>query len=191
MIHDRDLVDRLSELPTESFSGEVFRATGFSVDSTAPSINGGRWAPKPDGDPGIYVLYTSLERDGALAEVCSFLADFTPIPGKRPIKVSRLAVSTSRTLRLARTDLSRLGVDFECYGKRDYGRSQEIGAAISFLGLDGLIAPSARWSCDNLIIFTDNHSLTDQLEVIDHEMVEWREWAEANGFISPVGPRRS
>lgn len=41
MIHDLDLLDRLSTLPTERFVGEVFRATGLSVDPTAPSISGG------------------------------------------------------------------------------------------------------------------------------------------------------
>jgi hypothetical protein len=97
MIHDQNLVDRLSEMPTTGFGGEVFRATRSDADPTAPSINGGRWAPPPDVDAGVFVLYTSLERDGAIAEVASFLADFTPIPGPRPIKVSRLAVTTART----------------------------------------------------------------------------------------------
>ena len=102
MIHDQDLVDRLSELATERFEGEVFRATRIGADSMAPSISGGRWAPPPEGTPGIFVLYSSLERDGAIAEVASLLADLTPIPGRRPIKVTRLAVATARTLHLAR-----------------------------------------------------------------------------------------
>jgi hypothetical protein len=75
MIHDPDLLDRLSVLPTERFEGPVYRATGLSTDPTAPSISGGRWAPPPEADAGNFVLYTSLERDGALAELCSFLAE--------------------------------------------------------------------------------------------------------------------
>jgi len=185
MIHDQALLDRLCILPTERFDGEVFRATRVDADPIAPSINGGRWAPPPDGDPGIYVLYTSLGRDGAMAEVVSFLADFTPIPGPRPVKLSRLMVSTARTLRLARTNLETLGVDFARYGERDYGRTQKIGAALAFLGLDGLIAPSARWSCENLMIFTENHALTERLEPVDDEQIEWQAWALAHGFIPP------
>ena len=68
-------------------------------------------------------------------------------------------------------------------GERDYAQTQKIGAALAFLGLDGLIAPSARWSCDNLMIFTDNHALSERLEPIADEEIEWREWAQENGFI--------
>jgi len=183
MIHDQHLLDRLSVMPTEGFAGEVFRATSVDADPTAPSINGGRWAPAPDGDPGIYVLYTSLERDEAIAEVVSLLADFTPIPGPRPIKVSRLAITTARTLRLVRTNLETLGVDYAHYGERDYARTQKIGAALAFLGLDGLIAPSARWPCENLMIFTENHALTERLDPLSSEETEWQVWARAHGFI--------
>jgi RES domain len=184
MIHDQNLVDRLSELATERFEGEVFRATGISIDPVAPSISGGRWAPPPDGDPGIYVLYTSLDREGAIAEMCSFLADLTPIPKPRPIKVTRLAVTTSRTLRLGRADLTALGVDMDRYGERDYSRTQKIGAALAFLGFDGLIAPSARWTCDNLIIFIENHAPTERLEALREEEVDWHAWARNHGMLS-------
>ncbi len=184
MIHDQALVDRLSALRTERFDGEVFRATRVGADPTAPSISGGRWAPPPQGDPGIYVLYTSLQRDGALAEVASFLAGLTPVPGPRAIKVTRLAVSTVRTLRLARAGLADFGIDLGRYGERDYAQTQRIGAALAFLGFDGLIAPSARWTCDNLMIFAENHALSERLEPVSEEEIEWREWAQENGFIS-------
>lgn len=183
MIHDQDLVDRLSALATESFEGTVYRATRLNADPTAPSINGGRWAPAPNDEPGTFVLYTSLERDGAVAEVASFLADLSPPPGPRPIKVTRLAVTTSKTLRLARTEFVNLGVDPERYGERDYSRTQQIGSVLAFLGLDGLIAPSARWTCDNLMIFGDNHALTERLEPVSTEEVEWRSWALQNNFL--------
>lgn len=183
MIHDQDLLDRPSVMPTEGFAGDVFRATRVDADPTAPSINGGRWAPAPDGDPGVYVLYTSLDNDGSVAEVVSFLADFTPLPGPRLIKVSRLGVTIARTLRLARANLEALDVDYSRYGERDYSQTQNIGAALAFLGLDGLIAPSARWPCENLMIFTENHALNERLDLLDSEEIEWRTWAHAHGFI--------
>ena len=184
MIHDQSLLDRLSALSQERFEGEVFRATRTNTDPVAASISGGRWAPPPDGDAGHFVLYTSLERDGAIAELASLLASLTPIPGSRRINVTRLAVSTSQTLRLVRTELAALRVDLARYGERDYGRTQEIGAALVFLGFDGLIAPSARWPCDNLMIFGDNHALTETLEPIETDKVEWREWARSHGILS-------
>jgi hypothetical protein len=182
MIHDQGLVDQLSALAVERFNGDVFRVTGASADPLASSGNGGRWAPPANGGE-VPILYTSLERDGALAEVVSYLAMLTPVPTSKPLKVSRLGVSTSRTLRLARVTLERLGVDMAQYGVRDYRRTQYIGAALAFLGLDGLIAPSARWACDNLMIYTANHLFTERLELIEAELVEWEPWARANGFL--------
>ena len=183
MIHDQGLVDQLSGLSDERFEGVVFRATGISADPLASSFAGGRWAPVARDGADVPVLYTSLERDGALAEVVSYLAMLTPLPTSRPLKVSRLGISTAKTLRLARTGLERLGVEMARYGTRDYGRTQEIGAALAFLGFDGLIAPSARWPCYTLAIFTTNHLPVERLEVIDAEEVDWGSWAQVNGFL--------
>ncbi len=130
------------------------------------------------------VLYTSLERDGALAEVVSYLVLLTPMPKSRPLKVSCLGVSTAKALRLARVGLEALGVDMMRYGERDYARTQNIGAALAFLGLDGLIAPSARWSCSNLMIYQPNHPQNERLELIAEEYVDWTVWANANGLLS-------
>jgi hypothetical protein len=183
MIHDQSLVDLLSALAVERFEGEVFRATGVSTDPLASSVNGGRWAPAARDGFDVPVLYTSLDREGALAEVVSYLALLTPLPS-RPLKISRLGVSTARTLRLVRADLETLGVDMARYGERDYGRTQSIGAALAFLGHDGLIAPSARWACDNLMIFSYNHTMNERLDAIDFEQVEWGPWARMHGFIN-------
>jgi hypothetical protein len=182
MTYDLSRVGALSGRPTERFVGAVFRATQVAAKSIAPSVRGGRWAPP--GRPGaeIPVLYASVERDGALAEVASYLVELSPIPGPRSMMVTRLAVSTSRTLRLARVDLEALGVDMSRYGVRDYARTQEIGAAAASVGIDGLIAPSARWSCDNLMIFTDNLDPRERLEAVGSEEIEWRGWARAHGF---------
>jgi hypothetical protein len=183
MIHDQGLLDQLSALATERFEGEVFRVTGVSADALAFSVNGGRWAPPARDGVDVPVLYTSNERDGALAEVVSYLVLLTPLPLSRPLKASRLGVSTAKTLRLARVSLEGLGVDMARYGERDYARTQEIGAALAFLEIDGLIALSARWQCDNLMIYQVNHLLSERLEVIDQTNVDWGGWARANGFL--------
>jgi RES domain-containing protein len=182
MIYDQGLLDQLNAFPVERFDGEAYRVTGASADPLASSVNGGRWAPRAN-DSDVPILYTSLERDGALAEVVSYLAMLTPLPTSKPLKVSRLGVSTSQTLRLARVTLEQLGVDMSQYGVRDYRRTQNIGAAIAFLGLDGLIAPSARWACDNLMIYTANHPLTERLELIEAEAIDWGRWAREHGFL--------
>jgi RES domain-containing protein len=184
VIHEQRLVDQLSVLPVEKFEGQVYRTTSIAADPIASSSNGGRWAPPQENSAEVSILYTSFERDGALAEVVSYLTLLTPLPKERNLKVSRLGVSTSKTLRLARSALVDLGVHLDRYGERDYARTQQIGAALAFLEIDGLIAPSARWPCDNLMIFTANHALNERLEVIDTEEVGWRQWAIDNGMLN-------
>lgn len=55
---------------------------------------------------------------------------------------------------------------------------------MEFLGCDGLIAPSARWACDNLILFPDRMGVDATLEVAASEAVDWVTWATANGLIT-------
>ena len=58
-------------------------------------------------------------------------------------------------------------------------RSQEVGAALNFLGFDGLIAPSARWPGENLMIFGDNHGLDCELTADNQEEMNWRDSMDA------------
>ena len=184
MSPDRALVDRVGAYRPERFEGEVFRATRVGADPTMPSASGGRWAPPSHGASAVHILYTSLERDGALAEVASFLAELTPVPGLRPIEVTRLAVSAARTIRLAHTSLPDFDVEPVLYGTRNYAQTQKIGATMAFLGFDGLIAPSARWPCDNLMIFADNHAPSERLEPVAVKEIEWKRWALEKGLLS-------
>jgi RES domain-containing protein len=178
LVHDPEILDRLSGFDTERFEGNAFRATRKSLDPLTPSTNGGRWAPRD----AIAVLYMSLDREGALAEIAFHWGQFSPLPSK-PVTVHRIGAGTDKTLRLLRADLLALGVDWERYGEMDYARTQEIGAAVAFLEYDGLIVPSARWGCDNLILFSDNHSPAQRLERLDTEEVDWIRWAREHHLL--------
>jgi hypothetical protein len=99
----------------------------------------------------------------------------------------RLGVVAERGLRLLRADLEKLDLDMAQYESVNYRRTQEIGAAVAFLGCDGLVVPCARWPCENLIIFTENHALASRLEVLSHEEVDWQTWATNAGFYDSEG----
>lgn len=178
MIHDSKLLDQLSALKIEDFSGEVFRATRKSLDPLAPSTNGGRWMPRGENS----VLYTSLSRDGALAELSFHWGMLTPLPSK-PAVLSRIKVEMESSMRLLHTDLKNFGVDGTEYKQLNYDKMQEIGAAVAFLDCHGLIVPSARWSCENLVIFTDNLRETEDLVAVEAEEVNWQQWGKDNKFI--------
>lgn len=179
MIHDPDLLDRLDALAKETFDGEAFRGTRQNLDPLASSFSGGRWMQRD----GAGVLYTSLAREGALAEISFHWGQLTPRPAK-PVMLHTLRVAARRTLKLVRADLEALGVPESAYGGVNMPRTREIGAAIEFLGCDGLIAPCARWSCDNLILFADRMGVDANLAIVRNEVVDWVAWATANGLIA-------
>jgi RES domain-containing protein len=177
LIHDPALYDRLSALPSAEFSGDVYRAIRKSLDPLAFSTRGGRWAKHG----GAAVLYTSLSPEGALAEINHHWRQLTPLPTK-PAVLHTLRVTTQRTLHLLRTCLADVGIDPGSYSGAGYERCQEVGAAVAFLGYDGLIVPSARWESDNLVLFSDNHALECELTTVAHREIDWLAWGSEHGF---------
>ncbi len=95
MVHDRELLDRLSAYTPIRFDDVAFRATRLGLDPLTPSLADGRWAPR-DTTP---VLYASFERQGALAEISYHLGQLDPLPSK-PVTVHELRATTHKTLRL-------------------------------------------------------------------------------------------
>jgi RES domain-containing protein len=178
VVHDAELLDKLDALPKTHFDGEAFRATRENLDPLVSSVSGGRWMP-PGGAP---VLYTSLTREGALAEISFHWSHLDPRPTK-PVVLHTLFVAARRILKLIRADLATLGVSETAYAMTNLLRTQQIGAAVEFLGCDGLIAPSARWACDNLILFADSMGAGARLEVKSSENIDWARWATEQGLI--------
>lgn len=182
MEHDRQLLEALSAFPPIRFDGDVFRATRLSLNALAPSASGGRWMV-----PGeTATLYTSREADGALAEIAFHWGQMTPIPSK-PAMLHKIRLGTKRSLRLARADLTSLGVDWSRYGSRGYERTQAIGAAVARLKCDGLIAPSARWSCENVMVFLTNQTGEEEIaQFVTSTEIDWQVWAHDNGVAVPL-----
>ncbi|MFC5500282.1 RES family NAD+ phosphorylase [Caenimonas terrae] len=178
MIHDSELLDKLADLPREAFAGRVYRATRKRLDPLLTSRSGGRWMPPG----GAGVLYTSFEREGALAEICFHWSQWTPRPSK-PATIHTLNVVADRTLKLVRANLEELGVAAGDYEAVNLPRTQQIGAAVEFLGCDGLIVPSARWACDNLILFPDSADFRGTLVAELEEDVDWLKWGKEKKLV--------
>ncbi len=165
MLHDRELLDRLAAFAPIKFDGEVFRATRRGLDPLAPSVIGGRWM-LPNETP---TLYTSCEH-------VHHWSQLTPLPSK-PVIVHTLGLRLHKTLRLARAELIKLDVNWDNYGTSALGRTQAIGAAVAHLEYDGLIAPSARWTCENIMLFmASNDARDDDLVVRKSMEIDWRQW---------------
>jgi RES domain-containing protein len=168
---DIELLDALDAHAGVSFEGDVWRIVRAERDVLEGFASKARW------DPGTFdVLYTSLERDGALEEIHFHLSRQPVFPSKLRSVLHRISVRTRRTLKLADLEaLAALGITPERYGELSYERSQEIGDAAFFLGFDGILVPSARWECRNLILFMDRMEPGD-LTVLESEAVDWTIW---------------
>ena len=136
------------------------------------SRGSGRWNPT-----NLSVLYGSREADGAIAEIHFHLNRGQSVfPSRMRHNLCELRIRTKEMLVLADMGaLSRLGVIPTRYAEILYDRTQEIADAASFMGFDGIIAPSARWDCQNIVLFLDNIDL-DDIEEVGATSIDWTKW---------------
>jgi hypothetical protein len=178
MIHDPELIEKLLEYEEAEFSGEAYRAVMKGADPLAPSANGGRWMVRGENS----VLYTSLAKEGALAELCYHLGSLNPRPS-RPLSINSLNVGIEKSIKLIKTDLSQLGVTDAEFDEPQYEKMQKIGAACCFHGIQGLIVPNARWDCENLILFPENFQTLDSISLSESSDIDWERWGIDNGLL--------
>lgn len=166
--HDIALLDAI-DTAGKAFSGNVWRIVRKGRDPLKGSTLNGRWS---GGD--FSVLYTSCECDGALAEV-GFRLSLEPIwPSRIEHVLCEISVECSKVLDLRELGtLARLGVDVERYRSLDYTVTSKIAAAASFLEFDAILVPCARFSCKNLVIFSER---PNQIEIVSSNPVDWDEW---------------
>jgi hypothetical protein len=63
--------------------------------------------------------------------------------------------------------------------------------AALFLGFKGLVVPSARWGCTNLVVFTEKTD-PEQLTVIGvPKLVDWTTWRERRASACSSAENRS
>lgn len=176
-VHDRSVLDALEKLDPEPFDSDVWRVARKGRDPLRGSSANGRWGAPEE----LEVLYTSEQRDGALAEV-GFRLSLEPVwPSLIQHQIHILAVKAERTLRLVdMRELGNLGVDITRYETFEYGATQAIAAAAYFLEFDGLLVPSARFACSNLVLFTDRVSRTGHVQLVSSEDIDWPDWQKKN-----------
>jgi RES domain-containing protein len=181
---DSALIDAIEAQAPVAFEGTVWRVVREGRSPLICSRAGGRW------DDGTFdVLYTSQERDGAIAEMYFHLGRGQPIfPSKVKYGVHELDVSLRRALKLVDLPaLSALGLNTARFGQlsydrvsEEYPRSQDIAEAAHFLEFDGLIVPNARWACLNVVLFCGRVPPEAMEAITDHGLIDWPAWARRN-----------
>ena len=179
-VRDGALIDTLEQIGGEPFEGSVWRVVREGKDACVCGNPGGRW-----DDRTFDVLYTAAERDGAIAELYFHLSRGQPvIPSKVRYRTFELSVSLRRLLTLPSLEhLSELGFDVATFGQlsyddreHEYPRTQDIAETAHFLEYDGILVPSARWDCANIVVFCDR-LVPGALEIAaDHGVIDWATW---------------
>jgi hypothetical protein len=173
---DLQLLDSLSAIAPIAWNGPVWRVCAFGRDPVQAMPSQSRWC-----DGTFDALYTAQLRHGAIMEIYSYLSMQPVFPSRAAYVCHELRVATQRALNLVDMDaLSQLGVDIASYAGRDYQKTQPIANAAHFLGFDGLLAPSARFSGDNLVLFPQNLGI-NWLESVASEpqTIDWKSWRTA------------
>jgi hypothetical protein len=169
-IHDRVILDALEALDPVPFSGAVWRVTRKGKEPLRGAAANGRWSSSGKFE----VLYTSLEREGALAEI-GYRLSLEPVwPSRIEHELHAIGAEAERVLRFA--DLASLEpfeVDVARYRTFEYTATQALAAAAHFLEFDGLIVPNARFDCANLVLFTER---APTLSLIETQPVDWEVW---------------
>jgi len=171
-VHDRAILDALDGMVPAPVDASVWRVTIAGRDPVLGSAAHGRWSPGGT----VEVLYTSLERDGALAEI-GFRLSLEPVwPSRIKHEIHEIAAKTERTLHLPDiASLAAYGVDVSRYESFDYDAAQSLAAAAHFLEFDGLLVPSARHRSANLVIFMDRDAAAS-FHVKQTHPVDWSAW---------------
>ncbi|MET3577480.1 RES domain-containing protein [Mesorhizobium robiniae] len=174
---DSQLIDAIEAIAPVEYSGTVWRVVRQGRDPIQCSSSGGRW------DDGTFdVLYTSERREGALSEMRFHLTRGQPvIPSRVKYNLFEIDLALGRALRLLDlAALQALGLDTSRYGQlsyqeknAEYPRSQDIGEVAHFLDYDGLIVPSARYDCLNVIAFCDRLPPEAMTTKADHGEIDW------------------
>lgn len=174
-LHDPDLLEILDSLDAQPFKGIIWRVTWANRKPLAAGTGGGRWNP-----PSTFeALYSSLDKHGAVAEIYYHLSK-APIFSSTDCLLHKLEIHAGKILTLGFSGtLERLGVNADDFRLgRSTQLTQEIGAAAHFLEMDGLLVPSARWDCQNLVLFPENHADKVSLKGMEASDINWPAWRE-------------
>ena len=172
---DPALLDALDGLEGRRFRGDVWRVTWAARNPLAGNSGGGRWSPEGQFD----VLYTSLQERGALAEAHHHLSR-APVMSSSHTLLNKLSVSLENVLELDVDQLMALGMEDPRASRPRSNWGQSIGEATFMLDYHGLIVPSARWDCCNLVVFLDHGSfdINKHLSFEQATDVNWPAWRE-------------
>ena len=169
MTHDREILDILDQLKAQEFSGTLWRTSWKTRDPLQGGIGGGRWSPSNK----FTALYTSLDKNVSITELHYHLSQ-APVFSSCAMIICKLKATQLSLLDLSTKDrLKTLKLDLR--NKKQISRSQDIGAAVQFLGHQGFIVPSFRTSGKNCVLFSDEIG-QQKITLEFSQNINWPAW---------------
>lgn len=149
-IHDPGLLDALEALGASAYEGVVWRHMFNEHPPELANTGGARWNPA-----GIAAVYTSEASQTALEEAQRAI-DIQPLrPKARRRVLYELRVQLSQVVDLTGGRHLAVGLTNDDLTSDDFTHCQTVGAAVAWLGYDGILVPSARHQGRNVVILID------------------------------------
>jgi len=153
---DPQIVERIDSIDPVDFRGRAYRHVSLTrspISGDGARVHGGRWNP-----PGSFpTLYLALDRPTMLAELKRTARRFgIPPEGLLPRAVYRCDIALHSCLDLREeSSLKSASLSLNAIRSDNRRRCQEVAMAAHYLGLEGLLAPSATGAGFTIAIFTD------------------------------------
>lgn len=159
--YDPAFLDALEALEFDEWEADVWRQTIGDTDPLRPNARGARWNP-----PNLDALYCALSSTGAEAELASMIS-------RQPVKIRKSLRTHMIRIRLGRIADLRFCITLEPFGYPlsafvgdDWDVPQEVGGAAAWLGLGGLLVPSARHPDGNVVVFVNLLGPNDSVDLL-------------------------
>jgi RES domain-containing protein len=167
---DPQLLAQVDALEEIALSTQAFRHVAHDrhpLSGAGARLHGGRWNP-PDS---FATLYLALERQTTVNEFYRLAARQGRAPEDfLPRRMYHYEVTPSAVLDL-RDPAARAAVELSeaKLNANDATKCRQIGEAAHYLGLEGILAPSATGEGTVLTVFFDRLHADSQICDIDHE----------------------
>jgi RES domain-containing protein len=167
---DSQILARIDAIEPTPFAGKAFRHIApdhHPLSGIGARTHGGRWNP-PDS---FSTLYLALDRETTVVEFYRLAKRQSRAPEDfLPRRMYSYDIALAAILDLRNTSTrTALGLSELDLRSNDASKCQQIGESAHYLGLEGVLAPSAAGEGNVLAVFFDRLHADSQVRDLDYE----------------------
>jgi RES domain-containing protein len=166
MIYRPEMLDLLQSAAVPEWEGTVYRHMFGPQPPARANTGGARW-----NEPNLAAIYTSCERETALAEA-EYYISLQPLRPRARRTLFTIHVSLRKVIDLTPSGLlARLDIPDNVLAAMDHTPCRTIGAAVNWLGYIGLLVPSARRRGGTNLVIYQQDPPDESFAIIDKEEI--------------------